>query len=120
MRQAMLLIALMAITGVGGLLAQRPGQETTRRPGDGESEIDQENERPDDLSALYDGDYADTSRQGYLASLASQDLSREQLRAILQRTIDMIDHQTLAERPRRVEQYHNEAKKLGRSLTRIC
>lgn len=58
----------------------------------------------------------DFETKSNLAVLLSQDRSRPEMRAILQRTIDMLDHRPVIERARRRETYNSSAKALGRAL----
>lgn len=87
-----------------------PVDRTTPSPVEGDNDDDVED--PDQvLMAL------DFETKSNLAMLLSQDRSRQDMRAMLQRTIDMIDHRPIADRPRRAETFNTSAKLLGRVLS---
>lgn len=84
---------------------------TTPRSGENEDQFDKEAEDPDQV--LLGLDFETKSN---LATFFSQTRSRDELQAILQRTIDMMNHRPLPERSRRHETYNSTAKTLGRAL----
>lgn len=84
---------------------------TPPNPSDDEEYFDEEADDPNQV--LLGLDFETKSN---LAMFFSQTRSRDELQAILQRTIDMMQHRPLPERSRRYETYNSTAKALGRAL----
>lgn len=116
------LILLIMIGGVlviaAPLSSQRP-----RINQDNDSE-DTELDQPEDDDAGDEADDVDRTllaldydTKSNLALILSQDRSRDQMRALLQRTIDLLDHRSLPDRSRRHETHNSTAKALGRLLS---
>lgn len=92
-----------------------PSDRTTEEPNiesSNESEDEDDFNNPDRILLALDFD-----TKTNLAFILSQDRSRDEMRAILRRALDMIDHRPIADRSRRVQSYNATAKALGRVLS---
>lgn len=105
------IIILLILFGVIGWAITAPVYNTTQVSIESDEEPVEDGEDPDQILMSLDFE----TKQN-LAMIMSQDRSRQDMRELLQRTIDYIDHRSIADRPRRVETFNTSAKALGRAL----